>query len=176
MPSPHPSHTHTHSLTHTHMHSHTYPLTRTHTHTHTHTHSHSHSHSHTPHTHIHTYTHSQLSPSGSTDTRRQKLDTEQASNGGRPDTPPYDPFGRPGAGAPLRSTSGKMVTSLKADPDTRFQRQLRREVEGPLVGGVLALKHQTPSFPPCPQTLCMLARVFPKKSYTYLPFVLDHKY
>lgn len=45
----------------------------------------------------------------------------------------YNPFGRSGAGAPIKTTSGKCITSLQGDPDIRFQKQLKREVEQSLV-------------------------------------------
>ena len=32
-----------------------------------------------------------------------------------------DNFGLPGGGAPIRTSSGRVVTELKGDPDTRFQ-------------------------------------------------------
>ena len=45
----------------------------------------------------------------------------------------FDPFGKPGAGAPRRSDSGNVMASIVADPDTRFQKQLKREIEHSLV-------------------------------------------
>ena len=43
------------------------------------------------------------------------------------------PFGRPGAGAPLVSQDGCVDTSMRAHPETRFQKHLHREVENSLV-------------------------------------------
>lgn len=70
--------------------------------------------------------------SGGIAARRQRFDFAEStsSDGGGGE---YNPFGRPGAGAPIRTDSGQMVTSLRADPDTRFQTQLRREVEHSMV-------------------------------------------
>ena len=45
----------------------------------------------------------------------------------------YYPFGRSGGGAPLKTGSGKLQTSLKADPNIRFQSQLMKEVNDTLV-------------------------------------------
>ena len=45
----------------------------------------------------------------------------------------YNPFGKPGGGAPRRSESGTAITTVAADPNTRFQKQLKREVEHSLV-------------------------------------------
>ena len=45
----------------------------------------------------------------------------------------FDPFGKPGAGAPRRSDSGNVMASIVADPDTRFQKQLKKEIEHSLV-------------------------------------------
>ena len=70
-----------------------------------------------------------VSHNGSVDTRLGKLDLEDNSSSQRA----YNPFGRPGGGAPIRTQSGKFVTSLAGDPDIRFQKQLKKEVERSLV-------------------------------------------
>ena len=57
----------------------------------------------------------------------------RASSRGREAEGGYYPFGRPGAGAPCRTESGNVITGFAADPDMRFQKQLRREVEYSLV-------------------------------------------
>lgn len=46
----------------------------------------------------------------------------------------YDPFGKSGGGAPLKTGSGKLQTSLKADPNIRFQDRLKKEVDETFVG------------------------------------------
>ena len=65
--------------------------------------------------------------SGTRDTRRQRMDFDVISG------EEYHPFGRSGAGAPLKTSSGKLQTSLKADPNIRFQNQLMKEVNDTLV-------------------------------------------
>ena len=45
----------------------------------------------------------------------------------------YQPFGRPGAGAPLRTASGELHTQIPTNPTIRFQDHLKGEVEGSLV-------------------------------------------
>lgn len=45
----------------------------------------------------------------------------------------YTPFGKPGAGAPLKSHDGHVDTSIRAHPETRFQKHLKKEVENSLV-------------------------------------------
>jgi hypothetical protein len=68
--------------------------------------------------------------SGSVQAYRKKLDNHQApasdditANDG------YSPFGKPGGGAPRRRVSGTIVSKVKIDPDTRFQKHLKKEVE-----------------------------------------------
>ncbi|XP_019854986.1 PREDICTED: uncharacterized protein LOC100636248 isoform X2 [Amphimedon queenslandica] len=41
----------------------------------------------------------------------------------------YSSFGKPGGGAPRRSDSGNVDASVVADPDTRFQKQLKKEID-----------------------------------------------
>lgn len=43
------------------------------------------------------------------------------------------PFGRPGGGAPRRTDSGKLQTSIIGDPATRFQRPFKKDVDHVLV-------------------------------------------
>ena len=43
------------------------------------------------------------------------------------------PFGRPGGGAPRRTNSGKLQTSIMSDPATRFQRPFKKDVDHVLV-------------------------------------------
>lgn len=74
----------------------------------------------------------QITRSGRLMTHRQALSLEGAATA---DNTGQSPFGRPGAGAPLRSSSGKVVTSLRADPDTRFQTHLKKEVVDGMVRG-----------------------------------------
>lgn len=62
----------------------------------------------------------------------------------------YSPFGQPGAGAPRRSESGGVVTSLRGDPETRFQKQLKREVEGTLVNWNSSYTRKFTDFVPLP--------------------------
>ena len=76
---------------------------------------------------------SQLTASGSVDARKQRIDPNSSS--------PPGPFGRPGGGAPLRTSSGRVMATVEGDPDTRFQKHLSREVENSLVSGTdLSLK------------------------------------
>ena len=76
---------------------------------------------------------SQATLSGTRDTRRQRM-TFDAINGEE-----YYPFGRSGGGAPLKTGSGKLQTSLKADPNIRFQTQLMKEVNDTLVSMIATL-------------------------------------
>ena len=76
---------------------------------------------------------SQATLSGTRDTRRQRM-TFDAISGEE-----YYPFGRSGGGAPLKTGSGKLQTSLKADPNIRFQTQLMKEVNDTLVSMVATL-------------------------------------
>ena len=71
--------------------------------------------------------------SGTRDTRRQRM-TFDTINGEE-----YYPFGRSGGGAPLKTGSGKLQTSLKADPNIRFQTQLMKEVNDTLVSMIATL-------------------------------------
>lgn len=73
----------------------------------------------------------QASKSGTRQTRRQRLDFELS------DGSEYAPFGKSGGGAPLKTGSGKLQTSLKADPDIRFQDKLKKEVNETLVDAIL---------------------------------------
>ncbi len=41
----------------------------------------------------------------------------------------YDPYGKPGAGALLRTSSGKLTTHIKGARDIKFQDHLKREVD-----------------------------------------------
>ena len=43
------------------------------------------------------------------------------------------PFGRPGGGAPRRTTSGKLQTSIVSDPATKFQPSFKKDVDRVLV-------------------------------------------
>ena len=45
----------------------------------------------------------------------------------------YNSFGKPGGGAPRCSDSGNVVASVVADPDMRFQKQLKKEIDQSLV-------------------------------------------
>ena len=49
----------------------------------------------------------------------------------------YYPFGKSGGGAPLKTGSGKLQTTLKADPNIRFQSQLMKEVNDTLVSMII---------------------------------------
>ena len=76
----------------------------------------------------------QQSPSGSLVTRKRGLQLENTSHiNGEQSQDVYYPFGRPGAGAPCRTDSGTVITGLPADPDVRFQKQLKKEVDRTLV-------------------------------------------
>lgn len=76
-----------------------------------------------------------ISDSGNVDSRyrKQKYTDNNQHNSDEAGIEEYNPFGRAGAGAPLKTTSGKCITSLQVDPDIRFQKQLKREVEQSLV-------------------------------------------
>ena len=71
----------------------------------------------------------QATLSGTRQTRRQRWDFEPPGGGSD-----YHPFGKSGGGAPLKTGSGKLQTSLKADPCIRFQNQLKKEVNDTMVG------------------------------------------
>lgn len=43
------------------------------------------------------------------------------------------PFGRPGGGAPRRTNSGTLQTSIVSDPATRFQRPFKKDVDHVMV-------------------------------------------
>ena len=43
------------------------------------------------------------------------------------------PFGKPGGGAPRRTTSGKLQTSIVSDPATKFQPSFKKDVDHVLV-------------------------------------------
>ena len=47
--------------------------------------------------------------------------------------PAYNPFGRPGGGAPHVTHEGKVKYVNTKDPELRFQRTLRKEVENTMV-------------------------------------------
>ena len=72
-----------------------------------------------------------ITDSGSVLAQRQKFIETQSPPVKLEDS--FDPFGKPGAGAPRRSDSGNIMASIVADPDTRFQKQLKREIEHSLV-------------------------------------------
>ena len=69
----------------------------------------------------------QATQSGTRQTRRQRFNFELS------DGSDYNPFGRSGGGAPLKTGSGKLQASVKADPDIRFQDRLKKEVNDSLV-------------------------------------------
>ena len=71
--------------------------------------------------------------SGTRDAQRQRMDFDAISS------EEYYPFGRSGGGAPLKTSSGKLQTSLKADPNIRFQSQLMKEVNDTLVSMIVTL-------------------------------------
>ena len=58
---------------------------------------------------------------------------EFKSNGSSTNKDGYNPFGRPGGGAPIKSDSGTFVTALVGDPNIRFQKQLKKEINQTLV-------------------------------------------
>lgn len=49
------------------------------------------------------------------------------------DPPEEGPYGKPGAGAPLRTKSGKVHTQIREDRDIRFQGHLKKEVDDSMV-------------------------------------------
>ena len=49
-----------------------------------------------------------------------------------------DPYGKPGAGAPLRTKSGKVHTQIRGDRDIRFQDHLKKEVDHSMVSWAMA--------------------------------------
>ena len=76
----------------------------------------------------------QITQSGTRQIRRQRMDFEPNDGSG------YGPFGKSGGGAPLKTGSGKLQTSLKADPNIRFQDKLKKEVNEALVSKTKLLK------------------------------------
>jgi len=52
----------------------------------------------------------------------------------------YHPYGRPGAGAPIKSKSGKLATGIKGSRDIRFQDHLRKEVDSLVIIGFIMLQ------------------------------------
>ncbi len=72
-----------------------------------------------------------VSPSGTMNARIGKFDFR--SNTDTTNDCSYNPFGRPGGGAPIKSNSGKCVTALVGDPNIRFQKQFKKEIDQTLV-------------------------------------------
>ena len=70
-----------------------------------------------------------MSRDGGLNTRIQKFSTEPESLPQSCSSNDYDPYGRPGAGAPLRTKSGKLTTQIKGTQDIRFQDHLKKEVD-----------------------------------------------
>lgn len=70
-----------------------------------------------------------MTSSGKVDARRHRLGFDKATN----NVLAYDPFGRPGGGAPLVTEDGKVVSVIARDPQIRFQDQLKKEVENTMV-------------------------------------------
>ena len=84
---------------------------------------------------------------GERDTRRKKIEWESQSHedDNQSLVSPNDsclsylprsflkPFGRPGGGAPRRTTSGKLQTSIVSDPATKFQPSFKKDVDRVLV-------------------------------------------
>ena len=70
-----------------------------------------------------------VSKSGNLDARYGKVPDDSCLQ----DVDLHYPFGRSGGGAPIKTNSGRLVTAVAGDPDIRFQKQLRREVEQTLV-------------------------------------------
>lgn len=70
-----------------------------------------------------------MSRDGGLNTRMQKFSAESESLPQSHGSNDYDPYGKPGAGAPLRTRSGKLTTQIKGARDIRFQDHLKKEVD-----------------------------------------------
>ena len=70
-----------------------------------------------------------MSPSGKVDTRRQKLSSSLNESSTTDAKKIYHPFGKPGGGAPLIDETGNTKAAITADPNTRFQYQLQKDVD-----------------------------------------------
>ena len=66
-----------------------------------------------------------MTSSGRVDARRRGLRFDELPS----NVLAYNPFGRPGCGAPHVTQTGTIESVMTRDPDLRFQDHLRKEVE-----------------------------------------------